>query len=201
MLKTIFLDIDGVLTDFSGDVFKLFGKTKENLLPDWPELQVGDGKSAYKVKHPYLEKALHMEAKEMWREINSEGEEFWSEMTELPWAKELYRGCCDRADTYILSSPSWKPNSLSGKIKWLFKFTGDKRFRRFLIGPDKFLCAKRGAVLIDDSMDKIYAFDECGGSTIMVPQPWNTNWNTKHGEPGRDDVIPYVFEKLDKLSK
>jgi len=201
MKKTIFLDMDGVLTDFHGDVFALFGKKTKDVLPDWPEIQVGDGPKSQKIKHPYLEKALHMEAKEMWREINAEGEEFWSEMGELPWAKELYKGCCDRADTYILSSPSWKPDSLSGKIKWLFRFTGDRKFRKFLLGPDKFLCAKRGAVLIDDSMDKINAFDDAGGSTIIVPQPWNTAWNTSYGEPGTDDVISHVFGELDKLIK
>jgi len=199
MLKTIFLDMDGVLTDFQGDVFRLFGKTPENVLDDWPEIEVGSGKTSQKVKHPYLEKALHMEAREMWKTINYEGEEFWSEMGELPWAKKLYEGCVYRANTVILSSPSWKPNSLSGKIKWLFKFTGDKKFRKFMLGPDKFLCAKRGAVLIDDSMDKIKAFAESGGGTIQVPQPWNTSWNTKYGWPGSDDVLSFVFEELDKL--
>lgn len=201
MLMTIFLDMDGVLTDFHGDVFRLFGKTTAEVLPTWPEIKIGYGKKAQQVKYPFLEYALHMEARDMWHEINGEGEEFWSEMTELPWAKELYRGCCDRADTYILSSPSWKPNSLSGKIKWLFKFTGNKHFRKYLIGPDKYLCARRGAVLVDDTMDKVNPFIDHGGDAILVPQPWNTAWNTKYGEPTSDDILPHVFGELDKLIK
>ena len=63
--------------------------------------------------------------------------------------------------------------------------------RQFLIGPSKHLCAKPGVLLIDDSDKNVAAFQEQGGSSLLVPRPWNS----LHGR----DPMSYLGEQFGRL--
>ena len=74
----------------------------------------------------------------------------------------------------VLSSPSHDPGCPAGKVSWLHSHLGS-HFRDFLIGHQKFLCAKHDVVLIDDSDHNVEQFRAHGGQAILFPQIWNSN--------------------------
>ena len=98
---------------------------------------------------------------------------------------------------HISTSPSRAPASSMGKVHWLQQFF-DPRFRQYMLGSHKYLMAKPGVVLIDDSDVKCTKFIEAGGDAIVFPQPWNGNYDKiREGEPhgGR---LSFVEGKLDE---
>lgn len=155
--------MDGVLSDWVGETCKIFGKIASDYDNKWIQ------------GNPQIEKTLGISTSSLWDAINSRGSLFWENLPELPWARELYSECCKRAETFFLTSPSHDPPSLDGKLRWICKFTGDTKFRNYLIGSPKFLCASKNTVLIDDTDIKIEDFRKNGGSGVLFPQPWNKN--------------------------
>ena len=91
----LFVDLDGTLTDWDGDFEKIAG------CPG----------SQYEDEHG---------TEAMWKLIEDQGEEFWSEMSWLPYGKKLWEFCkkCDPKAT-ILSTPSLDEASKTGKEKWI----------------------------------------------------------------------------------
>ena len=180
MIKRIFLDMDGVLSNFVGAVATIFRTTEQELLDKWIP-------GEYDVC-----KILDISEERMWEMVFLGGEEFWSEMKPYPWAKELYELCCSIAPTVILTSPSREPNCLSGKVKWLCKNLGSEEvFRDFLIGPRKEMCAAPGHLLIDDYDNKCSSFIEHGGEAILFRRVWN------QGRLIDDDPMEYIKTQLD----
>ncbi len=178
-IERVFLDMDGVLTDFVGAMLRLLGR--EEALQSWPP-GVWD-----------MPQALRMEPAELWGRIAREGERFWAELEAYPWVDELLGLVAQFAPFTILSSPSSQPESLSGKLRWLQKRFGPA-FRDYLIGPPKHLCARPDVVLIDDSDENVSRFRLNGGHAILFPQPWNSN----HGLVERR--LDYVRDELTRLS-
>lgn len=151
----ILVDMDGVLADFVGGVRDLFGFNEP-----WP---IG----AYDVPT-----AFGITPQEMWEAIDNEFD-FWLNLEPLPWLDELLRmleGC----DWWISTSPSLDPLCAAQKIEWVYRFIGPN-FRRYMIGPDKFLMANDETVLIDDSDSNYDKFTDAGGFAVLFPQPWNMN--------------------------
>lgn len=75
----------------------------------------------------------------------------------------------------ILTSPTKDPDCLAGKLEWIHDNLPKELHRRFLIGPRKHFCAKRGSMLLDDSSDNTRLFREHGGIGLTVPRPWNAH--------------------------
>ncbi len=172
--------MDGVLTDFVGEVLRLFERPE--VLERWPPA-VWD-----------IERVLGVSRRCLWTRIGEQGEAFWENLQPYPWAKELVKLVREIAPLTILSSPSQQPASLSGKLKWLHKHFGPG-FRDFLLGPPKHLCARPDVVLIDDSDDNVHMFRRCGGKAVLFPQPWNSNHELV------TDRLSYVRQELQRLSK
>ena len=74
-------------------------------------------------------------------------------------------------------------------------FPSDKgrRFRDFLVGPQKHLLARKGHLLIDDTDATVDAFHASGGSAILFPQVWNRNF-------GVEDRMVYVGAELRRIA-
>lgn len=158
--KSILLDMDGVICDWITPTAKLFGFSDEQI-DNWQR-----GNYA-------IENHMKVEERKVWERIDLEGEDFWTNLPETPWARNLYEGCLNIAPTFFLTCPSHNPISLSGKVKWLQKFTNDKRFNRYLIGRPKFLCANNRNVLIDDSERNVKEMIDYGGKAILFPTRYN----------------------------
>jgi len=178
-VNRIFVDMDGVLSDFVSAALQLHGRL--DALEGWPP-GVWD-----------MPRVVGMSSADFWGRIARRGEDFWAKLRPYPWADELIRLVQEFAPFTILSSPSNQPSCLSGKMVWLQK-QFSPAFRDFLIGPPKYLCAKPGVVLIDDSDDNIARFRQHGGEAILFPQPWNANHALT------SDRLAYVREQLERLS-
>lgn len=175
-INRICIDVDGVLADFVGGVFRLFGVERE--FPDQYSLP----------KH------LGISDDEFWNRINLASPEFWENLDPYPWAHELYDHCSRIGSVILLTSPNRCPQCLAGKYAWMQKHFGEK-FSRFLIGPAKEMCARPDTVLIDDSESNCASFINHNGWAICFPQPWNRS------EGDRSDPFGCTKRKLQLLSE
>ena len=161
-IQRIYLDMDGVVADLAGAVFKRYGLTMEEAYNNWTP-------GVFE-----MSPALGYSDKYFWSvEMASVGEEFWANIEEYPWAKELYEFSASMAETHFLSTPSDDPHSAAGKIKWLQKFTNDKHFKKYTLTNFKEESARWNRILIDDKEANIDAFSKAGGKTILFPRRWN----------------------------
>lgn len=152
----LWLDMDGVITDFVGGACAVHRKSEESVVGwdfhyDWGLSQ-----------------------DEFWAKINDQGVKFWSELSNYPWTKEMLTIArnCDK-DYRIITTPSRDMSSQVGKINWLAKrdINRDIVFTR---KPKSAYCRGRNDVLIDDSDINVQNWVEAGGRAILFPQPWNS---------------------------
>jgi 5'(3')-deoxyribonucleotidase len=174
----ILMDLDGVLCEWVRPAAAAFGLTYDELIRRWPR-----GSSD-------IESALLVTKDEMWAAIDALGEGFWADLPETPWARRLYDGARKVGPVTFLTSPSHHPSSLAGKLTWMQRFTGNSRFRDYLIGPRKEMCAGPESVLVDDHDGNLAKFAEAGGHAICVPRVWNK----MHDHDG--DPCDYVLSRL-----
>jgi len=161
--EVIFLDMDGVVVDLARSFLRVFGK--EHLL-DMPEYQTE--------MNEHMGEVLGMDPDTFWKAIDEGGIEVWSRAPAYPWAQELYNAMQELSDRVVfLTSPSWDPQSLAGKLTWLQEFTGKRGFRDYVITNQKDLLSAPGRILIDDRKSNVDEFLAEGGAAILFPQPWN----------------------------
>jgi 5'(3')-deoxyribonucleotidase len=178
MSYKIFMDLDGVLSEWVASAAVAFGVPYEELMAKWPP-----GSND-------IESALGITQDELWAVVDAQGESFWSDLPETPWARRLYEGAKKVGPVVFLTSPSHHPSSLAGKLTWMQRFTGNPRFRDYLVGPRKEACASPGAILIDDHDGNLDKFSAAGGIPICVPRVWNR----MHSYSG--DPYDFVMSKL-----
>lgn len=145
----LFLDMDGVLTDFTAACERLGG----NMM------------------------FLYSNDRELfWKKITSAGIEFWSEMSWMPGGQELHSflrssGLCPTILS-ALPGPERKKalfNAREGKIKWLRKELGSSYAEAAILcyRPEKALQSGISRVLIDDNSENIREWKEAGGIGIL----------------------------------
>jgi len=157
-IEHILLDMDGVVTDFLSRAMALHDA--EDILQQWPS----DASDA--------PEALGLSKEAFWKPIDALGPQFWETLPTYSWSIELVETLKRVAPVTILTNPGNQSTScVAGKVQWLKdQLPGVP----YLIGPEKHLCAKQGAVLIDDRVKNVASFAAAGGQTILFPQPWNT---------------------------
>lgn len=156
----IHLDMDGVLSDFVTAALELH--QSPDAIHDWPPGEFN------------MARVLGISSSEFWGGIDRQGADYWARLKPYPWFAELTALAREFGEVSILTSPSQHPDCPAGKVRWIHEHLG-KGFRDFLIGPPKYLCARPGAVLIDDSDRNVDRFRLHGGQAILFPQPWNSN--------------------------
>lgn len=164
-LEHIFLDMDGVLTDFVGASLQLHGRA--DAMQNWP---LGERDIA---------KVLNISRTQYWRVIDEQGADFWAALEPFPWLAELLEVSRSFAPITILTSPSIAPSCLEGKVRWLhrhFPKVNGRHFMDYLIGNQKHLLAAPRRVLVDDADSNVDSFRAAGGKAILFPQAWNGNY-------------------------
>lgn len=156
MIKQVFLDLDGVITDFVGSAI-----TYLNLQCLWEDL----------VRWDAIYDHYWGTQEEFWKEL---GDDFWeNHMSFTTDAKEILK-VVDPYEPCILTCPTPEGGS-TGKQLWIKKNLPDYYLEgRYLIGPCKAAASRPGSVLIDDADHNIYDWSMKGGQGILVPRPWNT---------------------------
>lgn len=145
----LFLDMDGVLTDFTAACEKIGGN-----MMFW----------------------YSNDRELFWKKITSAGIEFWSEMSWMPGGQELHgflrsSGLCPTILS-ALPGPERKKaliNAREGKIKWIRKELGTSYAEAAILcyRPEKALQSGFARVLIDDNSENIREWEEAGGIGIL----------------------------------
>lgn len=180
---TIFFDMDGVLTDFSGACCKFF-----DINPDDPTIR-----QIMKDDLPLEDHFAEGGRDEFLDMINNKGGyNFWMEMPMYAWAKELYstvEETVGKYNVYFLTSHAHFPSAIQAKADYVLKhFNSD----RIVVTKYKSLLAKSGAILIDDMDYNIKPFIAAGGDGFKWPNPWKI----KDKEVDLQDTIDQLIHRL-----
>ena len=169
MIKTVYLDMDGVLIDFLGGLHKSLGvpydinnypyeKGKWNMLTD---IKGFDDVPA------------------TFEQCNDAcTESFWANLNWIHDGHDILRMVVQKFDTKnvnLLTTCMPNPGTPSGKIQWIEKNLPVFK-RQFIIlgsGVGKGLFVNPDALLIDDRDKNIDEFIAAGGRGLLVPRPWN----------------------------
>ena len=159
----LLLDMDGVLTDFTGYSHCWHGLPYGDSLKDYPyPLGVWD-----------IDLLLPIPQKEFWGGLTHQ---FWSIM---PWTGDekdllqLLEEMVGVSNITICTCPCRDVSSVSGKLVWIKKNT-PQYSRNYMMTTRKELCAREDTVLIDDRDRNVERFREAGGNAILVPRLWNS---------------------------
>jgi 5'(3')-deoxyribonucleotidase len=106
------------------------------------------------------------------------GRDFWVNLEKYEYADDFVQRIRELCKIYdaeltICTSPSLDPESISGKLEWLYKHFNIKH-RDIMLGPKKWSMAHYRSILIDDNQDNIRKFNEHGGHGILFPQQWGS---------------------------
>lgn len=180
MRPTIYLDMDGVVSDAHDAFLRAMGR--EDLIKDYPAGEFN------------VDKVAGVSASTMWRKVAAQGRELWSRMKKLPWAHALYEGLKKIGDVVFLTAPSQDPECAAGKVEWLQRFAKRKDFTDYVITARKELLAGPGRVLVDDRPSNCDEFRKAGGAAVLFPARWQGS--------SVDDVweaLPAVFAHVERL--
>jgi len=155
----ILLDLDGVIINWLDGVCKWFD------IPYEPEAVTS---------WDIMPKLTETTKTEFWNKLNTP--DFWEHLLDfypdsINFIKEL-----QKQHTVILcSSPAY--GCAGYRQNWIqknlpdFFYAGD-----YILTPNKWVCANKNTILIDDSDNNCDKFNELGnGTSILYPQPWNRN--------------------------
>lgn len=176
-MNIFLLDVDGVVCNFIDGLIKAHG---------WPlthDEYVGWD----------FHRTLGVSDADMWEPTNDG--KWWTTLQEYPWAKRLVLELRRVGEVVFCTSPSLDATCPSQKVAWLRSTQlMHERKNDYQIGKRKWLNAKSGAILIDDSDDNVEKYREHGGTAILFPQPWNANRNIE------GDKVDYVVNQLAVLA-
>jgi len=145
----VFLDMDGVLTDFTGSCERL----GEHMM-FW----------------------YTADKERFWRHITAAGTGFWSDMPWMAGGKELHYFLKSSGIHPTILSALPNPdrkialvNARKGKLDWLKKELGTSYANNAILcfRPEKALQSGTSRVLIDDNSDNIREWEEAGGTGIL----------------------------------
>jgi len=181
----IFLDMDGVLTDFMNHCMNYLNIPEETYF----EQGVWD-------TTPAMAKALGISTKEFWNALNHH---FWATMPQTWFANELLRAVYESVgpnNVRILSAPACD-ESAKGKLMWLEhqlpELYNNKQYHLTHLKEDM---AHPNHVLIDDRDKNILAWQKAGGIGLLVP----TKYNSRHKEAILQGWLPEFLKEVKSRS-
>jgi len=143
----IFCDMDGVLVDFDKGYHQLTGKHTHHA-----DVQV---------------------KKEFWKAFNNAISsqntsefKYWSELEWMPDGKQLW-GYIRKYNPYILTAPTFNPESKEGKSLWVTKHLDNVRKLYFKSSTTKSEYSRKNRILIDDRASTIDDWNARGGIGIL----------------------------------
>lgn len=173
----IYVDMDGVITDFSKQLSDLLGR---KINRDW------DFGSDPKI----------------WKKIKEDGVSFWLDMPWMPDGKKLWNALKKYKPT-ILTSPSKDYSSIQGKKKWIKRNIPGTPY---IIEPHKYKYAESDAVLIDDMIDNIKKWEDTGGIGILHENANKTLTKLKkimseYKKSKEGNEMKTLVENIDKIAQ
>lgn len=184
----IFLDMDGVISDWLGAACKLCDI----------DLNDEEIREAIKTENGWLEDFV--DEKTLWKNIGDAGVGYWENLELFPWSKKLYKKLEELGDDFaILTSPGKyteiASNACNGKVLWLDSHFNNKE--DYIFAYKKFLCANENAILVDDSPNKIDPFNEAGGHGFLWPDPLSLLDGDINVDDTIDELVGYIKRMKD----
>lgn len=183
-ISRILVDMDEVLSDFVGAAAEVHGV-------DRFKLEALRRENGWGMELP-LSRLLGRDIglNEFWEPIHQVSYQFWTGLRPLPWMNEILDLVKHHTDDwYIVSAPSKRSDSVSGKIDWLRKYLGGD-WDRLVPTKHKHLLANPTTLLIDDREENIEKFVLAGGEGIVFPSHGN-KFHSLANNP-----VPYVASIL-----
>jgi len=146
-----FIDLDGVLVDFAGGVFRATGAPRPKRL-GWDFIK------------PHW-----------WKQF---GYDFWKDLSPTEDFKQILSACeaaFGGENCCILTSPCKTPGCVDGKMAWISRHM-PQYSRRVLIGAAKHFMARPDAVLVDDYEKNIDEWVDNMGRGVLIPREWNRDF-------------------------
>lgn len=161
----ILLDMDGVLADFFTSALKALNANSKRD-PITPQQYVEKQEFA-------MDKVFNITASKFWQTI--ETNDFWQNLKPMEHADNLLSYLrMFKIPIVIASSPSFHSTCIPSKVAWLYHYYGI-RVTDCMFGSKKYLMAKPGTLLIDDSQKNIDNFIHHEGQAVCIPSNWNTH--------------------------
>jgi len=181
MQLKIFIDMDGVITDFLGGAASFFGYDNGNIHDHWPNGEWGTAK--------HIKKFFGVSERGFWEALRGKG--FWRSLLLMPDAKEFLK-FIKPYKPVILTSPALE--SADGKMLWIKdNLPSYWKDRRVILTTKKELVAGEGRILIDDHDENIKKWENAGGIGILYPRKWNKNWFIDNSlEVVKNEFIFYI---------
>ena len=183
----VLLDIDGVLADFTRAVYRWFGLEYE----EHPEPGV------YHYTEKRIQELTGTPAGMFWKVIDNY--EFWRNIPKYPWTHALIRqvtALVGKENVWLISSVPF-PTASAGRQMWIQEQLHETFWMfRTLLGSPKFLCARKGHVLIDDSDVNCDNFSAWGGKTVLFPAMWNRRLISQFDATKHDQILEIVRREL-----
>jgi 5'(3')-deoxyribonucleotidase len=168
-MKTVFLDMDGVLVDFVGGLHRALGLYyNQELYPykagcyDMFPAAVAASRGRHTMDS--LHRACYSAP-------------FWARMKWDRRGREIL-GICEACstDVYLASYPMDHPEAWAGKLWWINENMPAYKTRVMLMTVHKQILARPNTILIDDRDDNVDKFIAAGGEAYLIPQPWNSKY-------------------------
>lgn len=159
-MKTILLDVDGVLANFVQGSIEAHGM--ECVFSH-------DEATSYSY---FMDSPWGMTASEFFEPLDNF--QFWDSLPLYPESHWLFDSLrVLPCDLFICTTvPSGSVHAASGKLSWLKRHFGIDS-DRVVITRSKHLLASEEVMLIDDADGNAIRFRKSGGNVITVPRPWN----------------------------
>lgn len=171
----VFLDMDGVLSDFVNPTLRLLKSEKTEA----------------DITHWDMPVLLGLSAHAFWAPQNL-NERFWLDLPPYEGAIDFYHELTQYADVHICTSPSLHQNCASHKLQWLQNHLGLAARKSAIVASDKHLLSCMGRILIDDTEKKIHEWELQGGWSFLFPRPWNAKRHRCSLVDGYADALSYV---------
>lgn len=173
----IFLDLDGVLVNWSGGLCNLLGidpycKEAQEILSSDKPIEGWKFGSKDDVENAVL----------------SAGYDFWINLETLPWAERLIQLCAKYGEVYFLTSPHIFHAGAHAKFDYIYD---NFNSTNIAITKHKYLCAKPNHILIDDYIKNLDEWEKESGTGFKWPCQWQLRKDP--------ELLEETFSKLEGL--
>lgn len=163
-MKTILLDMDGVLADLVPAVLKAYDVPYQ--YREWPS----DCHGLYAVCKK-LKETFNVPMDEFWTNLSAD---FWWLLPKTEYCDQIVQKAVDLAGLYNVHFCTYAvtPQSAEGKMRWIeSNYPG--MADRLILTKHKWVLAKPDYILVDDRCQSCREFRQHGGEAVIVPRPWN----------------------------
>lgn len=165
--KRIFLDLDGVVTNFVMPAMKYWDAEISSEFYFPPDCGWNILKAVNIIRN---EKGIvSVPSKVFWDSLDYN---FWRTLPLYPSAREFVNLMQASGEVYFATSPTLSSACVAGKFDHISEDFPELR-RRLIITADKSVLASENSILVDDRDKNCERFIEAGGKAVLVPRPWN----------------------------